>query len=396
MRVLFTAVPYWGHVTPMLPLARAFADAGAEVVWATGEPAAGRLRAAGFTAVVAGVPEAAAVSPLLLATDPELAALPARERPDLMFGRIFGRHRSAPMIADLLPIVRSMEPDLVVRDMAEFASPIAAAAAGVPCLTHSLGALLPVRRIAAAGADVAPLWKAQGLRPRPYGGSYDELYLDIYPPSLQDQSRPHVPHSVRLRSVPPSAAGCAPHPRPESRDRTLVYVTFGTIFNDSEPLRRVVEGVRDLDVSVVVTVGPDGDPGVLGPQPENVVVRRFIPQDDLLPHCAAVVSHGGSGTFLGAAAYGLPQVCVPQGADQFLNADACARGGIGLSVPADPGQVRQALERVLTDPGYGIAAWRLKAELDAMPTAAEVAALLIDRYGQRPAGRPVAGTAAGR
>jgi UDP:flavonoid glycosyltransferase YjiC (YdhE family) len=383
MRILFTAVPYWGHVTPMLPLAHALAAAGAEVVWATGDPAVGRLRDQGFVVHRAGAPEAARLSPTLLARDPQLAALPARERPEQMFGQIFGRHRAGPLLADLMPILAEVRPGLIVRDIAEFAAPIAAARHGLPCISHSFGALLPPRRVAAAGADVAPLWAECGLEPRPFGGSYDELYLDVYPPSLQDERRPHVPRTQGLRSVPLPAGPPAPHPFPQARDRPLVYVTLGTVFNESAPLRRIVAGLRDIDVSLIVTVGPDGDPAMLGPQPAHVRIARFIAQDDLLPHCAAVVSHAGSGTFLGAAAHGRAQVCVPQGADQFLNADAAARSGIGLSVSDDAAAVRAAVQRVLAEPAFGAAARRLQAEIAAMPAPDRVAELLLDRYGSR-------------
>ena len=56
---------------------------------------------------------------------------------------------------------------------------------------------------------------------------------------------------------------------------------------------------------------------MLGSLPGNVHVSRVIPQSLLLPRCSAVVSHGGSGTLLAALAHGLPQVCLPQAADQL-------------------------------------------------------------------------------
>ena len=52
-----------------------------------------------------------------------------------------------PMLADLLPIVRRFEPSLIIHEVAEFAAAIAAAAAGVPSVTHS------ARRADAGGAD---------------------------------------------------------------------------------------------------------------------------------------------------------------------------------------------------------------------------------------------------
>ena len=113
-----------------------------------------------------------------------------------------------------------------------------------------------------------------------------------------------------------------------------------------------VEAARELDVRVVVTLGPGHDPESLGRQPENVRIVEFIPQETLLPECAAVVSHVGSGTFLAAIAAGVPPVLLPQAADQFLNAEAGAASGVGLALR--PGEVsvtavREALRRVLAD-----------------------------------------------
>jgi UDP:flavonoid glycosyltransferase YjiC (YdhE family) len=360
----------------MLPLARAFVARGDDVLWAVPSSAAGRLEAAGFAVRVAGVDAADTVTADVRAS-PEIGALPPAERPDHVFPRIFGARRAAPMLRDLQPRVDTWAPSLVVRDAAEFAAPVAAARRGIPHVTHAFGALLPEVRVARAGEDVAPLWASAGLEPRPYGGSYDHLYLDIYPPSLQPQERPHVPRTLHLRPV--GAAAAAERELPplvtEVSERPLVYVTFGTVFNDVQPLRAVVEGARGADVRLVVTVGPEADPAALGPQPAHVHVERYLPQDQVLGLCSAVVSHAGSGTFLAAAASGLPQLCVPQGADQFLNAAACARSGAGIALTTPPtaDEVRTALERLLAEPAFTAAAARLALDVAAMPTAQDVA-----------------------
>jgi UDP:flavonoid glycosyltransferase YjiC (YdhE family) len=82
-----------------------------------------------------------------------------------------------------------------------------------------------------------------------------------------------------------------------------------------------------------------------------------------------------SGTFLAAAAAGLPQLCLPQAADQFLNAAACARAGTGLVL--EPGQVsadavRSAATRLLGEAPFRARAADVRAELAAMPSPAEV------------------------
>ena len=45
-----------------------------------------------------------------------------------------------------------------------------------------------------------------------------------------------------------------------------------------------------------------------------------------------MISHGGAGTMLAALAHGLPLLTVPQGADQYLNADRCARRRVGRTL----------------------------------------------------------------
>jgi UDP:flavonoid glycosyltransferase YjiC (YdhE family) len=102
-----------------------------------------------------------------------------------------------------------------------------------------------------------------------------------------------------------------------------------------------------------------------------VRVERFVPQEQVLPRCAAVVAHAGSGSVRGALGHGLPLVLVPQGADQFDNAARCAAAGAAVVVrPQELAAeaVRLALKRVLEDPSFAEAARRVQAEIWAMPT----------------------------
>ena len=377
MRILFTSSPGWGHVHPMVPLALAFRERGDEVLWATGSDAAVRLEAEGLTTAHAGIGERQGMAEFYQRF-PEVHDVAPPARPDFTFPRLFGTIRAASMLADLVPVARTWQPDLVVSDTAEFAGPVAAALLGVPFVSHSFGGLLPEPRVAAAGDAVAALWTEHGLEPRPYGGMYIHRYVDIYPPSLQPAERPHVTATQLLGPGPFATAGedVLPEWVTASGGAPLVYVTFGTVFSNDAALTAVVEGVRDLDVRVIVTVGPHGDPDSLGAQPDHVHVARYVPQHQLLPACAAVVSHGGSGTFLAALAAGLPQLCVPQAADQFFNAAAAVRSGAGRALQpdeVDPGAVRESVQRLLADPGYAAAARGIGGEIASMPAPRTVA-----------------------
>ncbi len=382
MRVLVATLPLWGHLRPLLPLASALVSRGHEVMWATGPDACARVEGLGFRAVPAGLTEED-FNTARDAGQRRFAHLPPEERPNWLAPWIFGSGRAGPMLHDLRELVADWPPDLVVHDQAEYASAIVAGTLGIPHVSHGFGDVLPTVRVARTGDDVAGLWRAAGLTPRPYGGSYDHLYLDIYPPGLAMSPRDHISRRQLIRPVPPFGAVPGPLPGPlrHLTDRSLVYATLGTVFNDPRLLASVVGAVASLPVSVVATVGFDIDPAAYGDQPEHVHLARFVPQDDLLPHCAAVVSHGGSGTFLAALAHGLPQVLVPQGADQFLNAAAAERAGVAIVLRGDqqdPDRIRQAVSTVLEDQGFAARAALVAEEIAAMPSADQVVDRLDD------------------
>jgi MGT family glycosyltransferase len=211
------------------------------------------------------------------------------------------------------------------------------------------------------------------------------MYLDIYPSVL----RP--PHDIELdcrQAIRPvtieEEAGALPSVVTAPDDRPLVYLTFGTVWNAPSPaFRAAVDALRELDVRALVTVGPGGDPELFGTLPDRVAVARYVPQHAVLEHCAAVVSHAGSGTFLASLGRGIPQVCLPQGADQFINAGSCARVGAGRTLLADeatPAAIAAAIADVLGDSGFGERASQVGAEIERMPSPGEVAELLTTRF----------------
>ena len=78
----------------------------------------------------------------------------------------------------------------------------------------------------------------------------------------------------------------------------------------------------------------------------------FVPLADVLPRCAALVSHGGVGTLAQGLAAGVPQVTMPMGYDQPDNATRLERLGVGRwVVPAkfDGDRVAAALRDLLDD-----------------------------------------------
>jgi UDP:flavonoid glycosyltransferase YjiC (YdhE family) len=82
------------------------------------------------------------------------------------------------------------------------------------------------------------------------------------------------------------------------------------------------------------------------------------------------VTHGGAGSTLGALAYGLPLLVVPQGADQFYNAERVVAAGAAIRLMPDlltADSARDAVRMLLHDDTFRDAAHRIKNEFDAMP-----------------------------
>ena len=157
---------------------------------------------------------------------------------------------------------------------------------------------------------------------------YDHLYLDIYPPSLDPGYAYEIAtqHLSRPETIAEAYDGELGDWFERPDDRPIVYVTFGTVFNATAgAFDATIDALKELDVRALVTVGPRGDVEAFGPLPDHVVVARYVPQHVTMTYADLVVSHAGSGTFLAALARGIPQLCLPQAADQFTNAAAGAR-----------------------------------------------------------------------
>lgn len=368
MRILVTSTPGFGHVQPILPLAVELRAQGHDVRWVAGEPGAETVAGAGFDVTVAGM------SPRdrnaeLNRRHPDLFTRPLAEARAIAFSTHFGELAAPVMVAALGDVVAGWRPDVLVHDAAELGAPLAAASANLPSVCLGFGELVPAQSARAAGDVVAPLWEAAGLEPDPYAGSYRGLYVDLYPASLRGEPMDHVPTVQPRRPADASALATG----------ELVYVTMGTVFNEvDDAFRAAVWGAAAVAEEVLVTVGPTGDPEGIGAVPAHVRVQRFVPQADLLPRCAAVVCHGGSGTVLASLAHGLPLLCLPRGADQFTNADNVARVGAGAVLrPAEVTEaaVRDALA-LLAEPAARTRAAGLAAEIAGMPSDAEVAAAI--------------------
>lgn len=383
MRVLFSSTWGVGHVFPMVPLARAFIAAGHQVLWVTHEPARPVVQAAGIDVQAAGL-SAEQVHAVVGRMRDLTAPLPPAERAGVAFRAMFGAWATPPMLADLLPIAGGWGPDLLIHEPAELAAPLVAALLGVPCVTHSWGPAIPAEILRAAAHELTGLWAAHDRAVPQFAGLFQAGYLDLCPPAVQYIPIDHIGQRIPLRPVPyggeetgPAIQDLAP-----ADGRPLIYITLGTVFTDTTLLQGTVDAAAAVGARVVATVGPHADPALISRPSNAVEVHRWVSQTSLFAHAALVVSHAGSGTFLGALSAGLPQLCLPQAADQFRNATAAVRSGAGLALTPDqvtPDALDRAIQGLLRDTTYRAAATRVATEIAAMPDPSTVVTTLVDR-----------------
>jgi MGT family glycosyltransferase len=175
--------------------------------------------------------------------------------------------------------------------------------------------------------------------------------------------------NVKYVGTPVDDADPAPDawvsPWPPSDPRPMVLVSMSTLQQGQGPaMRNIVEAIGKMPVRALVTLGPSLNAEDFA-APGNVMFEKFVPHSAVLPRASVIVSQCGLSTLAKALRLGVPMVCIPLIADQPDNAARIAAKGAGiwLSPDASPDQIREALNRVLSEPSFREAARRLAEQM---------------------------------
>jgi UDP:flavonoid glycosyltransferase YjiC (YdhE family) len=139
-----------------------------------------------------------------------------------------------------------------------------------------------------------------------------------------------------------------------------LYAGFGSMpYGNRERVGRLlVEAAERTGQRIVIARGWAGIPDVGGKATSLFIGEE--PHDLLFPRVRAVIHHGGAGTVATAARAGVPQLVLPQAADQFLWRSQVAKLGLGPRAPmfrlASAASLARAITAVVED-----ASWRQRA-----------------------------------
>ena len=376
MRVLILSSPESTHFTPMVPLAWALRGAGHEVLVAGQPDIIPAAHSAGLCTVTIGrevngkdtlTPPLGSRRPIEVhgATTPRMFAIASK---------IWVLH-SRYLFPRYLELAREWKPDLVVSDQIDHSALLVGGALGIPVVSHRWGVdpISPIIREAAAELLQASCDRLgiEGGLPLP------DLVLDPAPPALL---YPGTPPGSPIRHVPFNGTGSAPDwlRRPGDKPRVCVSMGRQTIaLGGMSMVRGIIQSFGDLpDTEAVITV-QDEFYDVLGPVPDNVTLTTPVPLNLFLDSCAAIVHHGGANTLLTATGFGIPQLVIPQLADQFAGGEMLAAADAAISLGTaeqqnDPAAVSEAVHTLLTEPRHAKGATELGQAVAAMPSPAAV------------------------
>ncbi|MDW4574339.1 glycosyltransferase [Microbacterium sp. M3] len=417
-RFLLSAMPFTGHVTPLLAVAGALVERGHAVRFHTGAAFRARVEASGAVHV------------------------PWREAPDFdendqgaTFPRVQGRKGLRQVFINLEDLMIGTAPAQVADLQAEWdREPWDALAAD----EISVGAALFAARSGCAWATIAvlplavpsgqgppsgmgimpgrnPLTKTRDaalralapLMMRPLTGPLvrartavglapDPLTFaqTVFSPQrvlasgspLLDYGRtdrpPHLDF-VGVLTQPPSGPAPLPDWWGDLDGRTVVHLTQGTQNIDpSDLLRPALEALAHRNLLVVVSTGVRGRDELPFPVPGNARVAGFLPYDQLLPRTDVVITNGGWGGTLRALSHDIPLVIAGGDLDKPEVAARVAWSGAGVDLRTGTptaAHVARGFERVSHDPSMRGAAARVGAQLRS-EGGAQAAARLLEAF----------------
>lgn len=372
MHVAFICLPAAGHVNPTLPVVAELVRRGHRVTYATSAKYAKAVEAAGAVFFPSGEDLAAFLPPRERlaeggAAPGEGGAAPASGGPSPMSGMFAGMPSG--MMSGLLDrilkgareefpalLARLAEdpPDGVAYDAMTLSGKMAAAKLALPDIAllpsyatnehFSMRDLMP----GPPPPGMVEAWKQVGQRIHDFaaeqgvghlqfmGGPPASLNISFIPREFQPSGETF---DGRFHFVGPylGLRGNEEAWRPRAKDRPLLFISLGTTPLNDRPdfFRMCLEGLAGTVWEVAMAIGERVEESELGDIPDNIEVRPFFPQLEVLARADAFLSHTGMNSTMEALYFGVPLVAFPLQPEQGANARRVEDLGLGRRLPLE-------------------------------------------------------------
>jgi L-2-deoxyfucosyltransferase/glycosyltransferase DesVII len=294
---------------------------------------------------------------------------------------------------ELLRFARQWQPDLVIWDPLIYAGPLIAKATGAAHMRMLYAAdqtarisfqyQQMMREVDPSGAREDPLvaWMSDWLDQ--HGSEYDESLR--FGMATIDPSPACVRHDLDVRYIP---VGFIPVNRPlpiprwvlEEPERPRVCLTLGVSNrqvhgHEEASVANLLGGLAGLDIEVVATLNAGQLAGV--PRvPKNIRAVDFVPMNEVLASCSAIVHQGGGATIGNAVVNGVPQLIVPGTTwSERHSALAQVKRGYGLLLDLDQvtaATIQRDVRRLIEEPSFLANALEVQREMAATPTLSDI------------------------
>ncbi|MEU8031816.1 glycosyltransferase [Streptomyces sp. NPDC049099] len=371
MRVLCTTLGSPSHGRAQLPLLRALAEAGHQVLVVTSDALAPVFRDDDVR-VDTALPEfdpMARMAPYLA----ELQDTADLTEPTAAMSRMLLRALTGPGVKPhldlLLPLARNFRPDLILRDGMDMAAVLTAELLGVPQLptpsgfNNTLDPAEVLEQLNQRRQELGLPESGDPLSVAPHGR------VDYVPPAFSFAR--HLSRAWAYRqTVDVERAAVLPEWAAALRtDRPLVYAAVGTALpalreraagrpaplpvkmpDAAESLRAIAQAASELDDCTVV-VSTSGIPLDTEGLPGHVHVTDRVPQPLLLESVDLFVTHGGFNSIREAMRTATPLAVLPHFGDQHANADRVEELGLGRHITdRSAAGIADVCRKLLADP----------------------------------------------
>ena len=273
MRLLFASTAGAGHFGPLVPWIDGALERGHEVLVA-GPPELAELAAGRYPFHAGDRPDPALGAAIMR----RVMGCTHEEAGPIMIGEVFARLNSGALLPMLQQTIEDWRPDVVLRDPTEFASAVAATAAGIRQLRIGHGLAAGEESMLAHAGPVL-----EGFHPGTTRSINESPYCTLFPERLDPSP---FPATVRYRTADPPDDGAVRPPWRQDGRVPLVYMTFGTVGPKMPQMldvyRKALAAAAELDAAVLMTVGTDLRIPELGAVPPNAQVEPWVPQQQVL------------------------------------------------------------------------------------------------------------------
>ncbi|MEA5011482.1 MAG: macrolide family glycosyltransferase [Angelakisella sp.] len=158
--------------------------------------------------------------------------------------------------------------------------------------------------------------------------------------------------SDKYSFVGPSVA--VKHNTNAAKSRPLVYISLGTVLNkNSRFYQNCIEALKNTDMDVVMSVGPQTDIAALGAIPANFVINPHVDQIEVLQTADVFVTHCGMNSVNESIYCSVPMVLFPQHSEEGLVAQRTQQLGAGMMLRnTKPQTIADAVGQVLRQDTY--------------------------------------------